>query len=193
MTLARNLGISALALGIAAPFAGSAHRQAAGKLDLDAVARAISEGSDHVSARQLAAWIRDGKKGLRVIDVRPAAAFREYAIPTAENVPVEQIARARLAPDQTIVLYSQEGAHAGQAWVMLRARGVTNAVFIPGGLADWEEEVMRPALGPDLTPERRAEISELSRYFGGSPRIDDTAAADGPEAAELTVSRRRGC
>ncbi|HUA81826.1 MAG TPA: rhodanese-like domain-containing protein [Dyella sp.] len=136
MKFVRQLGISALALGLGAPFAGSLFRTQQRGLDLDSIARAIDEGSDHVSARQLAEWIRERRPGLRVIDVRSPAEFRADAIPTAENVPIHQLAKSHFAPGQTIVLYSQEGAHAGQAWVMLRSLGVTQVVFVPGGLAD---------------------------------------------------------
>lgn len=193
MTLTRRLGIGALGLGLAAPFAGNPYRGARGQLDLDAVARAINDGSDHVSALQLATWIRERRPGLRVIDVRVSEAFAEYAIPNAENIPVDRLADASFAPNETIVLYSDEGAHAGQAWVMLRALGVANAVFIPGGLADWRDEVMYPVLAPDASDETRAAFaaaSEISRYFGGAPRIGETGET-APRARP--VLRRRGC
>ena len=194
MRLVRRLGIGALALGLAAPFAGSLSRTQPRGLDLDAIARAIDEGSDHVSARQLAQWIRDRRPGLRVIDVRSPAEFHDDAIPTAENVPIDQLAKARFAPDQTIVLYSQEGAHAGQAWVMLRSLGVTQAVFVPGGLADWREEVLSPLLPANGSPAERARIAELSHYFGGSPRIAGERESELAGAAQAGRSvRRRGC
>lgn len=194
MTVTRRLGIGALALGVAAPFVGSPHRPSRGALDLDAVARAINDGSDHVGARQLALWIRDRRPGLRVIDVRPSAAFADYAIPTAENVPVERLAHLSVAPGEHLVLYSEEGAHAGQAWVMLRALGVDDAVFIPGGLADWRDEVMHPVLTDDMPAPARAEAAALSRYFGGTPRRaagGETAPGDTPPPSQSL--RRRGC
>jgi rhodanese-related sulfurtransferase len=178
--------MGALALGLAAPFAGSPSRTPQRGLDLDSVARAIADGSDHVSARQLAEWIRDRRTGLRVIDVRSPAEFRHDAIPTAENVPVDRLATSRFAPDETIVLYSQEGAHAGQAWVMLRSLGVTKAVFLPGGLADWRDEVLSPWLPVNGSPTERAQIAALSHYFGGSPRT-------GGEQEAGRSLRRRGC
>ena len=194
MRLVRRLGIGALALGLAAPFAGSLPRTQPRGLDLDAIARAIDEGSDHVSARQLAEWIRDRRPGLRIIDVRSPAEFHDDAIPTAENVPIDQLVKVRFAPDQTIVLYSQEGAHAGQAWVMLRSLGVTQAVFVPGGLADWREEVLSPLLPANGSPAERARIAELSHYFGGSPRIAGEQKAELAGAAQAGRSvRRRGC
>ncbi|GAB3787814.1 rhodanese-like domain-containing protein [Dyella agri] len=194
MKFVRQLGISALALGLGAPFAGSLFRTPSRGLDLDSIARAIDDGSDHVSARQLAEWIRDRRPGLRVIDVRSPAEFRDDAIPTAENVPVDQLAKSHFAPDQTIVLYSQEGAHAGQAWVMLRSLGVTQAVFVPGGLADWRDEVMSPLLPANASPAERAQIAALSHYFGGTPRIGVEQGGDVASVAQTGQrSRRRGC
>ena len=194
MSLARRLGIGALALGLVAPFAGSPFRTQQRGLDLDSIARAIDEGSDHVSARQLAEWIRDRRPGLRVIDVRSPDAFRDYAIPTAENLPIDRLATSSFSPGQTIVLYSQEGAHAGQAWVMLRALGVTHAVFVPGGLVDWREEVLNPALPANASPAERARIAELSRYFGGTPRAEVTQGGEVAGAVQPgRIFRRRGC
>jgi hypothetical protein len=107
MTMTRRLGIGALVLGVAAPFVGNPYRTPRGTLDLDAVVRAIDDGSDHVTARQLAIWIRDRRRGLRVIDVRLAAAFADYAIPMAENVPVERLVHLIVAPDDHLVLCSE--------------------------------------------------------------------------------------
>jgi len=190
----QTLGIGALALGLAAPFAGSPLRTSTAGADLDAIARAIDEGSDHVSARELAEWIRDRRPGLRVIDVRSPAEFGDDAIPTAENLPIDRLLKTRFASDETVVLYSQEGAHAGQAWVMLRALGVKRVVFVPGGLADWNEEVLHPVLSSSATVAERERIAELSHFFGGSPRIDDIAArADGDSGRRQPLVRRRGC
>lgn len=194
MKFVRQLGISALALGLGAPFASSLFRTQPRVLDLDSIARAIDEGSDHVGARQLAEWIRDRRPGLRVIDVRSPAEFRDDAIPTAENIPIDQLAKSHFAPGQTIVLYSQEGAHAGQAWVMLRSLGVTQAVFVPGGVADWREEVLYPQLPANASPAERTQIEALSHYFGGSPRIGAGQGNDITSAAQIGHRpRRRGC
>lgn len=194
MKVARGLGISALALGLAAPFAGNFNRGQPRGLDLDLIARAINAGTDHVSARQLAEWIRDRRPGLRVIDVRSPAEFRDYAIPTAENLPIDQLLKSRFAPDQTVVLYSAEGAHAGQAWVMLRALGVTHVLFVPGGLADWREDVLNPILPANGSLAERAWIAGLSHYFGGVPRIEGSQGGQVVQSTQTgRGSRRRGC
>ncbi len=183
MTISRRLGLGAATLAGLAAIAGSPYRHTRGRLDIGRTVRAIDDGTDHVSALDLAGWIKDRKPGLRVIDVRAPADFAAYAIPTAENIPLERLVEAAFAPHETLVLYSGGGAHAGQAWVLLQALGVANAVFIPGGLADWHEEVMSPILSPGADHARQA---ALSRYFGGQPVI-------GSGEASRTQSRRRGC
>jgi rhodanese-related sulfurtransferase len=189
MNLNRRLGVSALVCGLAAPLAGSPYRHARGALDVDAMARLIMDGDDHVSALTLAAWIRARKRGLRVIDVRPADAFGEHAIPTAENMPLDVLLRTRFAADDVLVLYSEGGAHAGQAWTLLRAMGVHNAWFIAGGMADWHDEVLAPVLAHDASPAQVLAFettAQLSRYFGGTPSL-------GERTTVAARARRRGC
>lgn len=185
MSVTRRLGVGALVLGVAAGFSGSPYRATRGRIDIERTVRLILDGGDHVSALELAGWIKDRKPGLRVIDVRTPAEFAQYAIPTAENLPLEALMHASFAPHETIVLYSEGGAHAGQAWVLLRAMGVSNAWFIAGGLADWDEEVMAPVLASGTQAET---ISGISRYFGGTPSV-----GDGASSSAAPVVRRRGC
>lgn len=189
MNLNRRLGVSALVCGLAAPLAGSPYRQARGAVDVATMARLIMDGDDHVSALTLAAWIRARKRGLRVIDVRPADAFREHALPTAENMPLDVLLRTRFAADEVLVLYSEGGAHAGQAWTLLRAMGVHNAWFIAGGMADWHDEVLAPVLAHDASPAEVAAFeatAQLSHYFGGTPSL-------GERTTVAARARRRGC
>jgi len=204
MSGTRLLGATALALGVAAPFAGSpaSGGAAAGAIDVAALARMVAARQDHVSAVELAGWIRDQRQGLRVIDVRAPAAFGQFAIPTAENIPIERIPEARFGEDEIVILYSEGGAHAAQAWVFLKAAGVRNAFFIAGGLGDWFDEVINPVLPADPPPgqaARIAELSELSAYFGGTPRqaspgeAATIASGDGDTAALIANARRRGC
>jgi rhodanese-related sulfurtransferase len=199
MNLNRRLGVSALLCGLAAPLAGSPYRRVRGQLDVEQTARLILDGGDHVSALQLAGWIRARKPGLRVIDVRPPAQFREFALPMAENLPLDVLLRTEFGPGEVVVLYSEGGAHAGQAWALLRALGVHNAWFIAGGLVDWHEEVLFPVLPRGATPQAALafeKTAELSRYFGGTPSIGE-AAATAPAAAvapaRSVAMRRRGC
>jgi len=151
MTAAKRLGAGAVVLGLAAPFAGSPYTSTRGHIDVDDIAHVIARGEDHITPLQLALWIRNRQRGLRVIDVRPPSEFAQYAIPTAENISLELLPRTSFAPGETIVLYSEGGAHAAQAWMMLRAMGLRRVYFISGGLVDWYDDVMSPVLPPDAS------------------------------------------
>jgi rhodanese-related sulfurtransferase len=215
----RLLAVAAAVLAIAALAAGDrsatgAPTAAGARVDVAALARAVEAEQDHVDAVELARWIRDGKPGLRLIDVRGAEEFAEFHLPNAENVSLTGLTRAAIRPDETVVLYSEGGTHAAQGWFFLRARGIEHVYFLRGGLYEWMTEVVNPTLPADASPAQRAEFArtaELSRYFGGVPRIggaaapsavDDPAAelptrgsgdGDGAAAAAVRRVRQRGC
>jgi rhodanese-related sulfurtransferase len=207
-------GAAALA-GALAPLAGpssrvgSAVRPAAGSgaiehsetgdgaprgIDVAQLARIVADQEDHVSAIELARWIRARRCALRVIDVRTDSEFRIFHIPGAEHIALEALADTRFGPDETIVLYSEVGIHGAQAWVFLRALGHRRVFFLRGGLHEWLDDVMSPTIAADAPPEAQAafvEIAELSRWFGGTPRWIDRAAPANEGGARL--ARGRGC
>jgi rhodanese-related sulfurtransferase len=204
----RLLAAAAAVLGVLALLAGGAGATRRG-VDVAALAREVEAEADHVTARELAAWIRDGRPGLRVVDVRTPAEFADYHLPTAENLSLTALTRGAFRPDETVVLYSEGGAHAAQGWFLLRARGVERVYFLREGLYEWLTQVMSPVLPEGASADQRAafdSVAELSRYFGGVPRagggqIDDDASAplpgaapaEGGSAAAVRRVRRRGC
>lgn len=173
------VGILALATGAA--IVGSPEPSHGSKASMRALASEIEHETDHVTALELARWIRDRRRGLRVVDVRPDSEFAAYHIPGAERMPLSTLTEARFDPAQTIVLYSEGGAHAAQGWVLLRAAGVRNVYFLKGGILDWMDDVMNPASG-----------TELTRYFGGTPRQSTVPIPAGGGSAVARM-RRRSC
>jgi len=170
----RWLGGTALALAVLAPFAGSPYASRHGTVDVASLARMVAREEDHVTALELAQWIKDRRPGLRIIDVRSSEEYAAYHVPRAEHIALDSLAAAPFRSDETIVLYSEGGAHAAQAWVFLRALGYRRVFFLRGGVYEWLEQVMNPTLG-DTTAAARAEFAQsavLSRYFGGVPRSD---------------------
>jgi rhodanese-related sulfurtransferase len=163
-----------------------------GSIDVAELARAVAGQEDHVSAVELAGWIRARRPGLRVIDVRTDSEYRAFHIPGAEHVALEDLAHAQFAADATVVLYSEVGVHGAQAWVFLRALGHRRVYFLRDGLHEWLDDVMSPTIAADAPAEALAAfeaVAELSRWFGGTPRWNDRSVAAVPEAP----SRRRGC
>jgi rhodanese-related sulfurtransferase len=148
----RILAAVAAVAGVLAAFAGTPYRA---KLDVQELAGIVEREEDHVTALELAAWLRGRKPGLRVIDVRTPAEFAAFHLPGAERMPLQTLVTARFAPAETLVLYSGGGAHAAQGWVFLRARGYRNVYFLRGGIAEWIAEVRQPV-----------KPTALTRYFG---------------------------
>ena len=214
----RTLAALAACLGALAMLAGDptppqVPRASAVTVDVAAVAQEIAKEKDHVTPLELARWIRDRKEGLRVIDIRSSEERDERLIPTAEAVELAALPSTAFRVTDTVVLYSAEGVHAGQAWVLLRALGVREVFFLRGGWAAWHEEVMHPTLEDGAPAEAQsafAPAAELSRYFGGTPRIaprpargtdertpslTNTSHAPTPpkDAPPAPPPRRRGC
>lgn len=177
MTLERRLGATAILLGaLAAAFSPPAPPKS-------------------IAPVELAHWLRAGKEHLRVIDIRSGEAFDSYHVTRAENVPLAAIEQAEFASTDTIVLYSDPGNSSEIAAAEMRARGVSDIYVLRRGLAGWVEDVMYPAVAPGASPgDRQAadEIAELSRFFGGSPRIGGQST--GSSAVTTAArARRRGC
>lgn len=177
MTAQRILSAAALLLGALAAVAGSPRRSGSA-LDLKVLAREVNDEADHVTAVELARLIRDREPSLRIVDVRDSADYEQYHVPGAESIPLERLVTASFKSNEMIVLYSGGGAHAAQAWVFLRARGLERVFFLRGGLDEWLEEVMSPRLPSTARQGERAyidSVAALSRYFGGTPRVVDSA------------------
>ena len=148
----RALAAIAAAGGVLALLAGSPY-----PLDVQRLARAVAREEDHVTAVELAAWIRGRKPGLRIIDLRTPAEFKDYHLPRAENVAIDALPSMPFRSDETIVLVSGAGGHAAQGWVFLQALGNRNVFFLRGGQEEWLEAMKQP---------------EIGRYFGGVRRRD---------------------
>src|SRR5262249_16770260 len=144
----------------------------------------------------------------RVIDVRSARDHAEYNIPSSEQLALVELTRMPLKPAETVVLYSEGGTHAAQGWFLLRARGIEHVYFLRGGLYEWLTQVVDLTLPADGRAEEGktvTEVAELSRYFGGQPRVSSQNRSE-LEAAVLAASnsssatadvirrvKRRGC
>lgn len=182
-----------VALALAATFAIADGRGALPLSHADAIAAEIENEADHIDALELAALIKAGTPGLRILDLRAQLDTSTYVIPGARPVSMEDLDTVRVMPDERLVLYSDGGAHAAQAWVLLRVRGIHNARVLKDGMAAWEDEVLSPLLPsvPDDSAKARfQQARELSLWFGGFPRLvpDATTNSSTPRAR-----RRRTC
>jgi hypothetical protein len=87
---------------------------------------------------------------------------------------------SNLTRNERIVLYSDGGIHAAQAWMLLKARKYGSVYTLRGGLEGWKDEVLFPVVVPSTAePERNATERKgaVSRFFGGQPRSSDGIAS----------------
>lgn len=150
-----------------------------------------------VTALELARWIRAARPNLRVIDLRDLELYESFSIPGAERMGVDDLGRMRWAPDADVVLFADSVAIARMAHDTLRARGVRNVHVLEGGLGGWINTIASPVLPANPSPAERTavrEIAEMSRWFGGSPRVGESRATTGDSVrAAMGRIRRRGC
>ena len=139
-----------------------------------------------VDAIQLAAWIREGARDLRVLDLRGESAYRARHVPSAEPADFARLDTLARRPDATVVLYSNDDVRDAQAYANLAARGHEHAYVLDGGMDAWLDEVMEPVLRGDSADY----VSALSRYFGGVPRTADAGDDEvKPRAADARAQR----
>lgn len=184
----RVLAIVAVVGGALAVVAGSPTRPTRGNVDVTELARIVEHEEDHVTAVELAKWIRDDKAGLRVLDIRSDSDYGEFHIPRATRVPLADIARMPIDSAETYVLYSEGGTHAAQGWFLLRARGVEHVYFLRGGLYEWLEQVMNPRVPSTMPQAERDSIRALTLWFGGKMQVVDSASATTPSVLDGELS-----
>lgn len=189
--LERGLAVAALVAGGLAVIAGAPTRAVRGNVDISQLADIVEREEDHVTARELAAWIRDDKAGLRVLDIRADSEYAELHVPGAQRVALGEIARMPLDSAATYVLYSEGGTHAAQGWFLLRARGVERAFFLRGGLYEWLEQVMNPSVASNTPQATRDSIRALTIWFGGKMTVVDSSSTAIPSVLDRELSAPR--
>lgn len=183
-TINQWLALLALILGAVAvlgnPYGG-------GELTLPAkeLALLVAEGADHVTVHELADWIIQQRSDYRLIDLRAAEAVASYYIPGAEHVPPSALAEYPLRRNEKLILYSEDEVHAAQAWILLKARGFQGVYTLEGGLQAWKDRILFPALPETASAEELEKASNVSRFFGGSPREAGEVAVAAKKTVEL--------
>lgn len=186
LTLNQKLALVAAVLGVLALFAGNPYRGHTTTIDVKELGLLVEKETDHVSVDELADWIIKGKSDFRLIDVRSAKEFEQYHIPSAENIPVGSLLDGGLMRNEKIILYSEGGIHAAQAWFLLKAQRYKNVYILKDGLAEWKDRILFPSLSENASAEEKAAFEKrkaVSAFFGGSPRTGTAVAAATPQLA----------
>jgi uncharacterized membrane protein YedE/YeeE/rhodanese-related sulfurtransferase len=189
----RPRAAESVALALAATFAIADGRGSLPSTRTDAIAAEIENEADHIDALELARLIKAREPALRILDLRERLDTSTYLIPGAVAFSMKDLDTVRVEPGERLVLYSDGGAHAAQAWVLLRVRGIRDVLVLKDGMAAWEDEVLSPLLPSvpdDSATSRFRQAKELSLWFGGFPRLVPDAAAP---VSTPKARRRRTC
>ena len=121
------------------------------------ISSAIISKSDHVTAEEVAEWIIDKRPDLIIVDIRSSDEYNQYYIPGAFNIPLAKLFENEsielLNDEYVIVLYSNGGTHAAQAWVLLKQLGIESYVLL-GGLNYWAQAILDPQAPDDLVADQ---------------------------------------
>jgi len=184
LTLNQKLAAVALTLGAVALFS-QPHRGPFVKLDARELAMVVEQEVDHVTPAELAGWIVEGRADYRLLDLRSAAEYATYHIPTAENVTLSALPDYPLLRNEKIVLYSGAAStppRAGCCCGRRATRACTRswAGSTAGGRGAVPGATRRRRSSDRARFERAA---ALATFFGGQARAGTDGAA--PAAVEL--------
>ncbi len=138
------------------------------------LAAQIESEQDHIEPLELAKAIKDGTEKIDLIDLRDSAAFALYHIPGARLMTLTELIGGGVYRNEEIVMYSQGGTHAAQAWVLLKSKNYPNVRTLLGGMDGWNETILYPRLLPGLNDTEKKNNEEriaLSLFFGGQPQV----------------------
>ena len=188
LPLSGRLALLLAILGVGALVIGNPTPGTRVTLDTQDLAAIVQAEVDHVEPEELADWLIAGRQDFRLIDLRDEADFAAYAIPGAERLAISDLAAAELPRNEKIVLYSEEGTHSAQAWMLLKAQKYPAVYMLVNGLEGWKEHVLYPvqpaADAPPAEHAAFAKAAQVAAHFGGTPRAA-TAPGSAPALAAL--------
>ncbi|MFA5834238.1 MAG: rhodanese-like domain-containing protein [Bacteroidota bacterium] len=170
MTLNKLLVGIVLVLSLLAASIGTPQQS---EVNVPEIAALIESEQDHITPLELAEQLYAGKK-IRLIDLRDSSLHALNTIADAENMTLQELLNGGIKRNEVVVLYSEGGIHASQAWMLLKMKYYDSVYTLLGGFAGWKEEILYPTLKIDSTygginyiRRRKA----LSYFFGGEPNI----------------------
>lgn len=133
------------------------------EIDPNQMANEIIDRNDHITAEQLGRLIIDEDPDYQLVDLRSVEEYDKFHIKTALNLPMQKLFTDDnldyIDPEKLVVLYTNGGTHAAQAWVLLQAQGFTNTTVLLGGLNYWVDVYSNPT-----PPEGIYADSEIFNY-----------------------------
>jgi len=111
---------------------------------------ALVQGNSQISADKLAEIIVEEDSAYQIVDVRGKDQYKLHSLPGARSIPLSEILNTEneaILKSNSIytIFYSGDSEQASQAWILSMQKGYDKALFLKGGLAEWETTVMKSA------------------------------------------------
>ncbi len=153
--------------------------------------QAINDPARFLSTDKITERIVGGDPTLQLIDVRPAAQFRIYALPGAINIPLDSILipssnEILHQPGKDFVFYSNGGLEADAAWQLCTRAQIKNVFVMQGGLNFWYQTIIKgteplsTASGRDIDLYNFRKAAKL--YFTGGSMVEESNTVKDNEA-----------
>lgn len=178
----KRLGIVAVLLGVIAIFADDPTNNASTMVNIKEISLLKKDNISSIHVDNLADWIIKGRYDYRLVDLRNEENFLKYRIPSAENIPVNQLLESDLAKNEKIILYSDNDIESSQAWFILTSNKYQGVNVLQGGIENWKQKILFPACtcGDNPTPEqvhKHNKLAEVSKFFGGKIQTNKIATS----------------
>ena len=170
MSLNKILSLSALILAIFAAFVGSPRHN---DINVNEIAALVETEKNHITPIELAENIIAGKK-IRLIDLRDSTEYSQEHIEHAERMSLQTLVNGGIKRNEIVVIYSEGGIHASQAWILLKTQRYDSVYTLLGGFTGWKEEILYPTIRSNATEEEKKYFERrktASLFFGGVSKI----------------------
>ena len=155
----------------------------------------IAEKSRYLSVDQVTHRIIENDPSLMLIDLRPAAQYRSFALPGAINIlPDSLLSQSNIdlfsQPGKDKVLYASADLTPEKAWLLCKRYSLDRVYIMKGGLNEWYETIIK-----EQTPISTASSTDLDlisfrnaarQYFTGSGVQTVAPAAVSREKIQVT-------
>lgn len=156
--------------------------------------------SRFLSTDMIAARLIDEDPALLLVDVRQAESYKDYSLPGAINIPLNEILLTDWKPylnqtDMDVVFFSNSDLSADQAWVLCTRVGYKNLYVMEGGLNNWFSQIMQPVQPPPTAPSEAIDLytfrKAASMYFGGGNSELPVTDIQGEEVQIIQRTKKR--
>ena len=155
---------------------------------------------DHISAEELGHMIIDKDPDILVIDVRSEGEYNGFHIEPSVNIPLEKLLEQETLDDlyeeKLLILYSNSGTHAAQAWVMLQQQGFENSAVLLGGLNYWVDVYTNPESPSDHYADHdlfnyQFLKSAGSKLLGNTQTVESTSKVKKPAKLKPRIRKKK--